>query len=258
MKTFAPRLMACCLALSVATSAALAEEALSMSDADRALYSADENPGDLYIAKGEDIFKQVVGKPSDLAAFLGVAPKELGKELATYPKFLDKANMVVALDQMLQLYMSTKGLKPYKLSSNEMVMLSSYVKSLANDEKVAINLNDPRVAAYYKEGETLYNQRRGTRGLSCNSCHSQGVLGMRLRMQILPNLGAPDVKSGATWPAYRMTKSELTTMQKRFQGCMENASQAKLPLGSKEMVALEVYVHTLANGQTIAIPGLKR
>jgi sulfur-oxidizing protein SoxA len=77
-------------------------------------------------------------------------------------------------------------------------------------------------------------------------------------MQELPNLGAPVTKAGGTWPAYRMTKSELTTMQKRFQGCMENSSQTKLPLGSKEMVALEVYVTSLANGQTIAIPGLKR
>lgn len=233
-------------------------DTLSMSDADKALYSADENPGDLYIAKGEETFKKVVGKPADLAIFLGVEPKMLGKEIATFPKFFPKANMVIGLDQMLQLYMDTKGQKAFKLSSNEMVEMSSYVKSLANDEKVAIMMNDAKVASMHKLGEELYNTRRGARGLSCNSCHSQGVLGMRLRMQELPNLGAPTIKSGATWPAYRMTKSELTTMQKRFQGCMENSSQAKLPLGSKEMVALEVYVSSLANGQTIAIPGLKR
>jgi sulfur-oxidizing protein SoxA len=55
-----------------------------------------------------------------------------------------------------------------------------------------------------------------------------------------------------------MTKSELTTLQKRFQGCMQNSSQAPLPIGSKEMVSLELYVRSLANNQAVAIPGLKR
>ena len=57
---------------------------------------------------------------------------------------------------------------------------------------------------------------------------------------------------------YDMTKSQLRTLQRRFQGCMENALLAVLPIGSKEMVGLEVYVTDLAKGKTIAIPGLKR
>ncbi len=47
-------------------------------------------------------------------------------------------------------------------------------------------------------------------------------------------------------------------MQHRFQGCMNNALQAVIPLGSAEMVGLEVYVTNKAKGKAIAIPGLKR
>jgi sulfur-oxidizing protein SoxA len=79
---------------------------------------------------------------------------------------------------------------------------------------------------------------------------------LALRTQILPNLGAVD--AGGTWPAYRMTKSSLRTLQRRFQGCMKNALMAVIPIGSKEMVALEVYVTNMAKGKPIAIPGLKR
>lgn len=231
---------------------------LSMSDADKQLYSSDENPGDLYVAKGEDIFKKTFGSTKALADFLGVEQKALAAEIAAYPKYLKKAGNVVALDGMLQQAMSEKGLKPFKLTSEEMVQMSSFVKSLANGQKIAVDTTSPNAAKYFKLGEQTYMTARGGRGLSCNSCHSQGVLGMRLRMQILPNLGAPDVRSGATWPAYRMTKSELTTIQKRFQGCMNNSMQAVLPIGSDEMVALELYVTSLANSQEIAIPGLKR
>jgi L-cysteine S-thiosulfotransferase len=238
--------------------AAFAADNLSMSDADKQLYSSDENPGDLYVEKGETLFKKTFGSTKVLADFLGVQPQDLAAEIASYPKFLPKVGDVVALDGMLQQAMHEKGLVPLKMTSEDMVQMMSYVKSIANGKKVTVDTKSEHAAAYYKLGEETYNTRRGLRGLSCNSCHSQGVLGMRLRMQILPNLGAADIKSGATWPAYRMTKSELTTMQKRFQGCMNNSSQAVLPIGSKEMVALELYVTSLANGMEMAIPGLKR
>jgi len=39
---------------------------------------------------------------------------------------------------------------------------------------------------------------------------------------------------------------------------MNNALQAVIPIGSKEMVALEVYVTNMAKDKEIAIPGLKR
>lgn len=236
----------------------LAAENLSMSDKDKELYSSDENPGELYVSKGEAIFKKTFKSTEELAKFLGVEKSKLAAELATYPKYLPKAGKVVALDQMLQLAMSERGLAPYKLTSDDMVFMSAYVFSLANDQKLNVDTTGEHAKEYYDYGKKIYYTQRGLRGLSCYSCHSQGVLGMRLRMQILPNLGSPEFKSGATWPAYRMTKSELTTLQKRFQGCMENSSQAKLPIGSKEMVSLELYVRSLANGQTIAIPGLKR
>jgi len=244
-------------ALLLAGSALFAEN-LSMSDADKQLYSADENPGDLYVSKGEAIFKKTFGNTEELAKFLGVEKSKLAAELATYPKYLAKAGKIVGHDQMLQLAMSEKGMKPFKLTSEDMVFMVSYVYSLANDQKVTIDTTGEHAKEYYAYGEKIYKTQRGDRGLSCYSCHSQGVLGMRLRMQVLPNLGAPEFKSGATWPAYRMTKSELTTLQKRFQGCMQNSSQKQLPIGSKEMVALELYVRSLSNGQTVAIPGLKR
>jgi sulfur-oxidizing protein SoxA len=155
--------------------------------------------------------------------------------------------------------MIEKKQEPFKLKSGDMFAMLGYVKSLANDEKINIDIAaDEHIKAAYKLGKEVYETKRGGRGLACLSCHSADIVGSVLRTQPLPDLGKAG--AGATWPAYRMTKSSLRTLQRRFQGCMKNALLAVIPIGSKEMVALEVYVTDLAKkeGKSIAIPGLKR
>jgi sulfur-oxidizing protein SoxA len=147
----------------------------------------------------------------------------------------------------------------FALSSESMSSLLAYVKSLANDEQFTIDINaDEHIKASYDLGKKTFETARGGRGLSCLSCHSKDIIGQVLRTQPLPDLG--EAGAGATWPAYRMTKSSLRTLQRRFQGCMKNALLKVIPIGSKEMVGLEVYVSTLAQEKkkAIAIPGLKR
>ncbi len=253
-------LIAVALCLSVAAGVAIAEEKLSMTQADRALYQEmlENNPADIFVEEGAEYLDELGGEEA-LAKFLGLKEEELPKYLAGFPRYIDKIGMVVAIDQMLQAFMYDQGKKPYKLKSAQMDALAAYVKSLANGEKIAIDVNaNEHMQQAYKLGKEMFELRRGKRGLSCSSCHSKDVVGLRLRMQILPDLGDPKVKAAATWPAYRMTKGKMFTLQKRFQQCMKNALLAKLPLGSPQMVALEVYVTNMAKGQTIHIPGLKR
>ncbi len=237
-----------------------AEEKLSMSKEDRALYQEmlENNPADIFVEEGSEYLDELGGEEA-LAKFLGIKEDALSKYLAGFPRYIDKIGMVVAIDQMLQAFMYDQGKKPYKLKSAEMDAFAAYVKSLANGEKINIDINaNEHMKKAYRLGKQMFELRRGKRGLSCNSCHSKEVVGLRLRMQILPDLGDPKVKAAATWPAYRMTKGKMFTLQKRFQQCMKNALLAKLPLGSKQMVALEVYVTDMAKGQEIHIPGLKR
>jgi len=137
--------------------------------------------------------------------------------------------------------------------------MTLYVKSLANEQVTSIDVKaNKHMVAMMKLGQEVFETRRGGRGLSCNSCHSSDIIGQRLRMQALPDLGAKETAAAGTWPAYRMTKSETTLLDKRFQQCMNNALLAQIPLGSEEMVALEVYVTNKTKGNPIAVPGVKR
>ncbi|SFV64333.1 sulfur oxidation protein SoxA [hydrothermal vent metagenome] len=240
---------------------ATAGEQFAMSDSDRAMYKEmlENNPADIFVEEGGEIFEEQLGGEEAFAKFLGVKEKDLPKYIAGFPRYIKKLGNVVGVDQVLQAMQVEQGKKKTKLKSPEMFSLIAYVKSLANGEQFTIDINaDKHIKASYALGKKTFMTARGGRGLSCNSCHSADIVGMILRTQPLPDLGKAG--SGATWPAYRMTKSSLRSLQRRFQGCMKNALLKVIPIGSKEMVALEVYISTLAQKekQPIAIPGLKR
>lgn len=247
------------LVLAVSASLAMAGEQFSMSDADRAMYAEmlEANPAEIDVEEGSELLEEFCGGDAGLAKFLGVSEDELPHYVAGFPRYIGKLDRVVGLDQVLQVIMHENRHQPFKLKSGKMFAMSAYAKSIANEEKVNIDVNaNPQMKAAYALGKEVFTTKRGGRGLSCMSCHSPDIVGSVLRTQPLPDLGA--VGAGATWPAYRMTKSSLRTLQRRFQGCMKNALLAVLPIGSKEMVALEVYVTNEAKGKEIAIPGLKR
>lgn len=247
----------------LAASAALAfgGEQFSMSDADRAMYAEmlESNPAEMFVAEGADLLEEHCGGDAGLAKFLDVSEEKLPEYIAGFPRYVKKLERVVALDQVLQALMAQNKQKPFALKSAEMFAMSAYAKSIANDVEINIDVtaNTPMKKSYAL-GKEVYETKRGGRGLACLSCHSSDVIGSILRTQPLPDLGDAESNSGGTWPAYRMTKSSLTTIQKRFQGCMQNALLAVIPLGSEEMVALEVYITNLGKGNAIAIPGLKR
>ena len=251
------------IALSVAllSSLSFGGDQFAMSDSDRAIYAEmlENNPADLMVGNGEELLAEYCGGDAGLASFLNVSEDDLPVYIAGFPRYLKDFRQVVAIDQVLQGLMHKNGHKPFKLKSSNMFDMSAYAKSLANGEKSQIDVDaNQHMKDAYALGDITFNQKRGGRGLSCMSCHSPDVIGAVLRTQPLPDLTNKGVAVAATWPAYRMTKSSLRTLQRRFQGCMKNALLKVIPIGSKEMVALEVYLTKKAEGTEIAIPGLKR
>jgi sulfur-oxidizing protein SoxA len=233
----------------------------AMSDEDRAMYAEmlENNPADMMVNHGKELFDENCRGKEGLAKFLGTTTKNLPKTIATFPRYEKKIGAVVNIGQVLQATMSDNSHSPFKLDSSDMFEMDAYVKSIANGVPINVNANaNPKMKATYALGKEVFETKRGGRGLSCLSCHSKEAIGTVLRTQPLPDLVAKNVNAAGTWPAYRMTKSELTTLQKRFQQCMDNALLAKIPLGSKEMNALEVYIASRSNGNKIAIPGIKR
>jgi len=249
------------LSVALLSSLSFGGEQFAMSDSDRAMYAEmlENNPADLMVANGEELLAEYCGGDEGLAKFLKVSEDDMPAYIAGFPRYLPEFKQVVSLDQVLQGLMHQNGHKPFKLKSSDMFDMSAYAKSLANGEKSQIDIDaNEYMKAAYALGDKVFNQKRGGRGLSCMSCHSPDIIGSVLRTQPLPDLTNKGVAVAATWPAYRMTKSSLRTLQRRFQGCMKNALLKVIPIGSPEMNALEVYLTKKAEGTEIAIPGLKR
>lgn len=249
------------LASVLAGALAFGGDQFAMSDADRAMYAEmlENNPADMDVEWGAELLEEHCGGDAGLAKFMGVSEADLPKYIAGFPRYVEQFDMVMGVDQVMQALMKKNGAEPYKLKSKEMFAMLAYAKSLANGEAINIDVNaNEHMKKAYAMGKEVFETKRGGRGLSCLSCHSSDVIGGILRTQPLPDLGSEQNKAAATWPAYRMTKSSLRTLQRRFQGCMNNALLAVIPIGSPEMVALEVYVTEMAKGREIAIPGLKR
>jgi len=233
------------LPLAFLVTMATAGEQFAMSDADRAMYEEmlENNPAEIYVEEGGEILEEEFGGEEALAKFLGVSEKDLPKYIAGFPRYIKKLGNVVGIDQVLQAMQVEQGKEKTKLKSEKMFSMLAYVRSLANDLQVNIDINaDKHIKASYELGEKTFMTARGGRGLSCNSCHSSDIVGMVLRTQPLPDLGS------------------LRTPQRRFQGCMKNALLKVIPIGSKEMISLEVYISklTMDHKVPIAIPGLKR
>lgn len=246
-----------CLAL---LGSANGEEKLSMSEADKKMYAEllESNPAEMDVAEGEQLFGDLIGT-ADYAKMLGVKEKDLPSYIAGFPRYVEPAKKVVTLAQTVQMAAAHAGKPVPKLESKEMVKMSAYVKSLANGQKTNIDVKaNKHMVEMLKLGQQVFEERRGGRGLSCNNCHSPEIVGQRLRMQELPDLGAKQTAAAGTWPAYRMTQSQMVTLDKRMQQCMKNALLAEIPLGSHEIVALEVYVTNKTKGNPISIPSVKR
>lgn len=230
----------------------------SMTEADKALYLEQDNPGEIFMMNGEENFDELGGSLEEFAKFLGTNEDGLGEVIATFPRYVDKLGNVVSLDQAIQGYFSLKKVKAPELKSDDMANITLYIRALANDLPIAMDEKDKRVLGVINKGKEMWETKRGKRGLACYSCHSKEMVGMRLRMQELPDPNSKEIKAAATWPGYRMVQSRVVTLQTRMQQCMKNSAQAVIPHGSEEMVALEAYLTSQVKGETVAVPGLKR
>ena len=126
-----------------------AGEQFAMSDADRAMYKEmlENNPADIFVEEGGEILEEALGGEEALAKFLGVSEKDLPKYIAGFPRYVKKLGNVVGLDQVMQAMQVEQGKKKTKLKSGKMFSMMAYVKSLANDEAINIDLSEPHEKA---------------------------------------------------------------------------------------------------------------
>jgi len=226
-----------------------------ISEEDLALYQGGINPADLDVDTGGEFFNKTQGSKGKSCSGChegAGAMKKLDGVVADYPKWSDKAGRVLSLEDQINMCLKMIGADTLKHKSGAMNAISLYVRSLSQGAKINARIDGPAQATY-EFGKKVYETRRGQRNFACHTCHND-LAGSTIRMQALKNITG----AAAHWPAYRMKNGQTTQLQRRFQQCMKNARMKVFPMGDYRMVALELYVTSLANGYPIKTPGWVR
>lgn len=264
------------VAMAVIAAAGLVQSALAQdqSDAEIAKYRAalqDGNPAELWEMKGEELWKTKRGSKnmSLETCDLGKGPGKLEGAYAELPRYFADAGKVMDLEARLVYCMETiqgwdtkpyfnKGAFKAKGPGSDMAAIATYVAAKSNGMAFKVDTSHPAVKAAAKTGEELFWRRSGPFDFSCATCHSED--GKRIRLQGLPNLLKKEgAASGvATWPAYRVSQSQVRTLQHRMWDCYWQMRHPDVQYTSDAVTALLTYMNTVGNGNEIKSPYIKR
>ena len=231
---------------------------------------ADSSPAELFEIEGETLWKKPQG-PRNVSlerCDLGMGPGVLKGAYAHLPRYFQDADRVMDLETRLLHCMitlqgrsreeATKRVFGNEDKPSEMELLSAYIAAQSRGVPMQPGTTHPKEVAAYELGRKLFFFRTGPWDFSCASCH--GEEGKRIRMQELPVLSNPASARPvvATWPAYRVSTSQLKTMQWRINDCYRQMRFPEPDFASEVTIALTHYLAVNANGAPYRGPGTKR
>jgi sulfur-oxidizing protein SoxA len=208
------------------------------------------NPGLLDADRGEGLWKMAAG-PNNVSlekCDLGTGAGVVDGAFAGLPRFFaDKHADLVK--------------KPYPAGGQpvkDLGAIATYVASKSSGLKFSAKLEQPQEKAAVDMGQAIFYRRQGPHDFACATCHNDS--GKRIRLQGLPYLVGPKEAKEVVgqWPAYRVSTTQVMTMQHRLYDCYWQMRMPELEIGSDVSVALISYLVKNAEGGEIAAPGLKR
>ena len=231
---------------------------------------AEGSPAELFEIQGEELWKKPQG-PKNVSlerCDLGQGAGVLKGAYAHLPRYFQDADRVMDLETRLVHCMVTlQGRTREEATArvfgsadrpSELELLSAYIAGQSRGIAIEPGLSHPKEKASYELGRALYFQRVGAWDFSCASCH--GEEGKRIRMQELPVLYKPQYARPvmASWPAYRVSTSQVITLQWRMNDCYRQMRTPEPNFGSETTVALIHFLTATARGESYHGPGNKR
>ena len=230
---------------------------------------ADSSPAELYELAGEAAWKKPQGpnKVSLERCDLGLGAGVVKGAYAQLPRWFKDADRVMDLETRLLHCMTTlqgrsreeatKRVFGNEDVASEMENLAAYIAGESRGAPLAAGNSHSKEKAAYALGKKLFFYRAGPWDFSCASCH--GELDKRIRMQDLPVLsGAAAGPTMATWPAYRVSSSQMKTMQWRLNDCYRQMRMPEPDFASDATIALALYLTVNGKGEPYRGPGTKR
>ena len=265
-------LVAAAVALGAASAFAQQDDAEKEIERYRAMISDPfSNPGYLNVDRGELLWKQARGAKnvSLESCDLGEGPGKLEGAYAKLPRYFADADKVMDLEQRLLWCMDkvqsldTGDVIKRRFSrpgvQSDMEDLVAFIANKSSGTKISVPLAHAKEQALYTVGEAMFYQRGGQWDFSCATCHAEE--GKRIRLQGLPNLAKPGKtvqETMASWPTYRVSQSQLRTMQHRLWDCYRQMRWPAPDYAAEGLTALTLYLNKNAEGGELQVPSIKR
>ena len=229
------------------------------------------NPGFLNVDRGEALWKTARGaKNATLEQCdLGEGPGKLEGAYAKLPRYFKDADKVMDLEQRLMWCMQqVQGLDTADVvkrrfsgpgRQSDMEDLVAFIANKSSGRKLAVPASHPKEQEMIALGEAIFYRRGGQWDFSCATCHGED--GKRIRLQGLPNLSKPGQavqETMASWPTYRVSQSQLRTMQHRLWDCYRQMRWPQPEYLGDGLTALTIFLNKQAEGATIQVPSIKR
>jgi L-cysteine S-thiosulfotransferase len=133
--------------------------------------------------------------------------------------------------------------KPFAYESKELLALTAYVGSQSRGLPIAVTSSS-------EAGRAFFFRRQGQLNLACSNCHDDNP-GKKLAGSVIPQAHPTG------YPIYRLEWQGMGSLHRRLRNCLTGMRAENFPLGSPELVELELYLMQRANGMKIETPAVR-
>ena len=209
------------------------------------------NPGMLWALDGENLWKSKTGAAGKACADCHDDARASMKGVAArYPAFDKTLNRPVNLEQRINLCRTrNQQAAPLAYESRELLALTTFVAEQSRGLPITAG-TDPQLERFVAKGSELFMRRQGQLNLACANCHDDNWD---------KHLAGSAVTQGhpTGYPIYRLEWQSLGSLQRRLRGCITGIRAQVFDFGAPELVELELYLMSRANGMPIETPAVR-
>lgn len=210
-----------------------------------------DNPGMIFVDQAMDQWNTVEGSEGNSCATCHEDVETSMKGVrATYPKWNDNAEEVRTLVMQINDCRENKmGAEKLKYTDGKMTAMEALISVQSRGMPVDVAIDGP-AQSMWEDGKDIYYTRYGQLDLSCANCHEENYGNM---------IRADHLSQGQIngFPVYRLKNTKLNNAHARFKGCIRDTRAETFSPGSKEFVALELYVASRGNGLSVEGPSVR-
>ena len=209
-----------------------------------------ENPGFLWVQQGEGIWSDASVPSGQSCQSCHGAATTMRGVAARYPAYDAKLARALTLGQRIeQCRTERQRAAGFKSESDELLAIEAYVGSQSRGLPIHIDTGGP-AQPFAEHGRQLFTTRMGQLNLSCAGCHD-GLAGQRLAGALIPQ-GQPN-----GYPLYRLEWQSLGSLYRRIRNCLTGVRAEPFPPDSPDLVDLEFYLASRADGLPVETPAVR-